>query len=658
MSIWDIGTYLFQAVVGVAKSKYDSYMYGPGIEEDIRNICSDIGILRESVARIVELVKDKEDPEVDRFRRAKEMTRDEFGRFFFFNELADESLIDFSAELLSTLVDGKIRGLNIRIECVVINVEEYSGYSYETFEAVITSSKMQHENLLQLRDFFTGVLRFNNRKEIPANKSPRLFVQISKSHLCSYEEFYRIRNRICIRLALLNSISIGWITPSTGSLTTHDGAVFCNNDKNFIKEVNDGEIPGGVVSRFCETLHKGDKHDQLREVIRNFIEKKSTTLQVIILSGGEWRDEIGFLYVSHITKNIREYFDHGNIHYLEARVTKFNDWDRIKFDHTLHWGISASLLVFRFDTIEVLAEMISSMRSITDRFPGLIAEEHRVIYVDTSTTRDFGNRRSDIQKTVKDRRMHKPRDIEDIFFEATTEKCNLASKEISARGKCKSLVSRDIKTHVLHSLEIMVRVLNKEIGEDEMWKESVEILELIDKARDGWKSSTKINQTESEIIINRGSALTIWGGSDLRNYMKETDYRSFRDIRSDQPPVMTVRIQLNGLPHGFLKQSLTRRSGKILKDLNAMVKEHRRLYIAVSGEKKIVRTVRAHRRDSKIRMLTNIDLRVEAGGAKEFLIAKLVLTMTEFVSKGRNGGSDLPARYLLKIIPDLKDIIG
>ncbi|CAN8062673.1 unnamed protein product [Agarophyton chilense] len=176
-----------------------------------------------------------------------------------------------------------------------------------------------------------------------------------------------------------------------------------------------------------------DKRESLIRLLRDTVEASVTCLKVLILSYDEWITPEKAEFHGFSSK-IRTFASGGTLLCVEVKLKDYTAWDHFNIEQVLLWGLSMSVVVFRFFNVERLGNMMEASKQITMRYPGSKDEAERVLYVESSSVDAVGQLRKDIKRAAISRRMTEPREEEDILFENSYNTKSICNKDVAGES--------------------------------------------------------------------------------------------------------------------------------------------------------------------------------------------------------------------------------
>lgn len=371
------------------------------------------------------------------------------------------------------------------------------------------------------------------------------------------------------------------------------------------------------------------------------------TVRILYISSGSWVGSFAPTQERFASQAVRTFVNGEGISCLEMRPDLFDKWDSAVVMDELWKGVSASVVVFRFDSLKQLGRMIGRSKEVTDCFAGMMEEVQRVMFADTISTHALVDVRNAVREAAIERRLLAPRLQEDVLFEVLG--AENANKAVSERARqCKSILHRGLNGTGREWLVGMVRVLNREIEEEEAAEESADVVDFLSKL---WSSihtkvSVKREGEITEVKVVRGDLSGYAMSSNC--YIRVGEYRDYRDITESQPFTVEVKIQL-GNEGGELVGRGPRfwRRWKVVEKMGDLVRG-RLLLLGVADERK--RILECGNRGLK--HVVGVHATALGGGMKEFLYAKIMKCCGEAV-RAEEGMEQVSVRVLLKLVEGL-----
>lgn len=654
----ELGLILLESVVGVIKSSSDNRDLSY-IREQVERVANVVVDVRELLSEVHAGMVAQDDPEVARFARARSVARARLHAEW------DASLLDFATELLAAVLDDGLVAVRLSVDAVVVDDDAPYGFRRCTFKATVLASRTVSQNADELAHFLALLLAFNNFGSIPHAQAPVVVVRLARGESANPRQLDRIKHRLGVRLALLSSCALGWAENILGSLAM-DNHLLCDQGRGILKYVIDWEFSDATVNAIGDRMRLAVFRNRVEDALKDALRERVESVRVFIFSESCWRSDLDISHVKALGTNIRTFYDDNNVKYLEIKGP-LDEWDLVMLKRAVFLELSASILVFRFVTLPGLAELIGMSKEITDLFPGLTTDRERIMFVDAKTTTttttttvtttcsEFGKVRRSVQTIARSLRLLEPRTQSDIQFEIYDPK-NTA-REVSSRARNKSsLLCTLYKGPSRPCLELIVRVLNREVKEEDAHAESRRVVEFLIKLRSFVSSKVSVDtcgeSSPGIIEVLRDDSSGFNWRSDVHAFPETSKFKGYVDFNEASQVRVLVKIFLNekwsqdlGLPD----IKFWSRKWELMKDIEELV-HNGRFFLSVTGEQ--VRPAK-----NRPSVVSGLNVKILGGGMEEFLLGKIISCCMQAVKGDGEAGYQDVVRALVTLMPKLKEAV-
>lgn len=273
-----------------------------------------------------------------------------------------------------------------------------------------------------------------------------------------------------------------------------------------MKHIYSEEVGEEFAMHLASTVLSRTYSQNVGDVLKKSVDCDLVTVRIMFLSQGSWTNMAsGSHGLRHASEHIRTVMNAEGVKCLEMRLDEFDEWDKAVLRHALLAGLSVSVLVFRFATLEGLGKCIGRSKEITDKFPGITSDVERIMFVDASTTINFADTRRAVQDFAVERRLFEPRAEKDVLFEAADGR--LVDQDISERAKRnRSILHGDLKGPCRPHLEEVMHTLNREVTVANAREESKECARFLLRLKSAINTKVTVKKDPQSISVCRGDS--------------------------------------------------------------------------------------------------------------------------------------------------------
>eukprot|EP00178_Gracilaria_changii_P000045 TRINITY_DN1002_c0_g1_i5.p1 TRINITY_DN1002_c0_g1~~TRINITY_DN1002_c0_g1_i5.p1 ORF type:complete len:659 (+),score=78.50 TRINITY_DN1002_c0_g1_i5:557-2533(+) len=640
----EIGIFILEAIVGVVIEKTLNPNVTPALIEEVRNLTSTVVGLQHQVASlegVIARLTDRVPDEVLRFRRVRQTASRHLGDF-------DPTVVDFATELVASLLNGLALGFQLKVYATKKDPNRGRGFEASDFEVVLGATKTVDHNILLLKRFINDLTHFVDFREVSRLEKPTITVNMVCGSTIHFKSLELMRYRIALRLNILNTLALNWSTSCLGTLELN-GVRFGEHDDWLCKFVNNTQMDCNLHAESFPRVFQREDYRQMTEVLRRYVRASVSCFRVLFLSFDDWITDDASAYDS-FSSNIRTFVSGGTTRCVEVKLKHYSHWDHINLEQILFWGLSMGVVVFRFATVEDLAQMLEASTQITVKYPRLTDEVQRVVYVETLSTDNVGDLRQEIKSTAGRGRLLEPRDEEDILFEKSYSSTRIMMEYIRRRGQSVgSIMNNDVKGEFRDVMTTMARVLNKEVTREEAARDTEAVMQFASKiTQHSVASKIHLYRDDREMVLCSGDNNTPFllhtGG-----HVRDGDYVDFRSIPMHSTIQLSLTLRLYGVDQVW--QHFWLRKWMAFDDVKELAHE-KSILLAPIFEEKATKSMGMRSRP----IVSRVSVCAMGGNDwDDYLHARLQHCVMNVSGLERKEAGWTALRVVLKLIPELRE---
>lgn len=109
-------------------------------------------------------------------------------------------------------------------------------------------------------------------------------------------------------------------------------------------------------------------------VLRHAVDSSQGIVRIVYILSGSWVDTFAPTRPRFASPAVRSFVNGEDIRRLEMRPDCYDDWDSAIVMEEPWKGVSASVIVFRFEGLKQLGKMMGQSKEVADCFMGMTEE--------------------------------------------------------------------------------------------------------------------------------------------------------------------------------------------------------------------------------------------------------------------------------------------